>query len=234
MKNTIILCSTNRSIHDQTRLSIQEGRVAGARYIETHGCADVSLARNVGLSQVHAAMQRPELAGIDTLVMVDDDMVFTLETVNALVAHARSTGIAASAMYATTLGTLAGSKWKGHEGRWLTGLGLLAVPMKEIDRLAAVSPRFKLYGPNELVAFTWSTPDEGEWWSEDYTLCKRLGGVALLPVVAGHLKTIPLLPDDVTVERIRAGENLPDFAAETAGVPPVVATLGDDREAVSS
>jgi len=144
--------------------------------------------------------------------MVDDDMLFTVEQAQELIDHARTTGVPASAMYATTAGTLAATRAKvadpSERPRWYTGLGLMAVPAWRLLELALRSERFKIWDDREHIGFTWSKAEGGEYWSEDYTLCKRFGGVHLLPIGVGHLKTIPIYPDETTITAIREGRRL--------------------------
>ncbi len=220
MKRTIVLISHNRPIQEGTRQCLGQLTHAGAAYLAQSGCADVALARSVALTAAcHTLRQLNEhhLSSItrDTVLMVDDDMVFTLDQVQQLVTHARETGVAASAMYATTLGTLAATRLKraehdaGAEQRWCTGLGLIAIPARLLLELERDSEPFIFTNDRRThTAFTWSKAEGGEWWSEDYTFCRRLGGVHLLPIGVGHLKTIPIYPDDETIAAIAEGRRL--------------------------
>jgi hypothetical protein len=235
MKKTIVLCTTNRNIHEQTRQCLYALIRAGAGYMETNGCADVTLARNIALSAVYEATREPLVREKrDMLLMVDDDMIFDVATAQAVVDSARATGVAASAMYATTAATLAACRLTlvladgdpGYEQLWMTGLGLIAIPLSRLEELAVRSPRFKFGAEKEYVAFTSSTCENGAWFSEDFTLCKELGGVHLLPVCAGHMKTIPLWPDETTVHRIRTGQRL-DETDKLQTLPKIVDVLTD-------
>ncbi len=179
----------------------------------------------------------------DTFLMVDDDMLFTPEHAQILINHSRTHQRPASAMYATLHGTIAASPFHDHPAdddktiallraanvqpqRWVAGLGLLAIPVALLLELEAKQPKFKFPDLTQEgrplidnTAFTSSGAMNGEWWSEDYTLCRNLGGVHLLPMAVGHLKTIPIYPDEETVRRIRDGERLGDK-------PPVVERRG--------
>lgn len=225
MKQTIIVCSSNRPIQDQTRQAIEELERHGAQLLLQTGSADVAFARNMALSGAlrFAVTANKELAvsathpgterraPFDTILMVDDDMVFSLEQAQTLLAHARKTGFAASAMYATMRGSLAATRLYTPPAmvqRWLVGLGLLAIPFPALQELARRSRVFEAFG-TEHVEFTWSAALGDCWCAEDYTLCRRLGGVHLLPVAVGHMKTIPIYPDAETIECIRKGRRLP-------------------------
>lgn len=251
MKKTILVISHNRPIQDGTREALAVLTRAGAPLVTQRGCADVALARCMALSaacdtirnlntQVKESWQnfhshthglgcgenqtacpeRPTRTEFDVVLMIDDDMLFTLEQAAELVTHARETGVPASAMYATTEGRLAAGKLPGME-RWYTGLGLLAIPAALLLKLEADSPSFPLKN-GVFTAFTSSSCHDGKWFSEDFELCRRLGGVHLLPMAVGHLKTIPIYPDETTVALVRAGKPLPESltAAELDAIEP--------------
>lgn len=216
MQNTIVVVSTNREMQSVTRNCISQMRRAGAQYVEQTGCSDVALARCLSLSGACNALRMLNAQGngrsFDTFLMVDDDMQFEIEQAQELINHSRSHVVPASAVYATVQGTIAASPMDhGLHARqlWKTGLGLLAVPASLVLALEKRAPKFELTN-GIFTAFTSSGPDgEGQWWSEDFTLCKALGGVHLLPIAVGHLKTIPLFPDDETIKAIRNGVPLP-------------------------
>lgn len=230
MKRTIVLLSHNRPIQDKTRECINALTRAGGAFLVQSGCADVALARSFALTSACNTLRQlneqnarrmppanihPSAEALwkpppprDTVLMVDDDMVFTVDQAQELVTHARATGIAASAIYATTLATVAATRLPAlGPDRWLTGLGLLAIPSQLLLELERDSESFTLYDQTH-TAFTWSRAEGGAWMSEDYTLCKRLGGVHLLPIGVGHLKTFPIYPDEETIASIRDGRPL--------------------------
>ncbi len=233
MNRTVIAISYNRHMQEGTRACLMALMKAGAQLVQQTGSADVALARNMALTMALRSLvtlnraraeQRPP-ANIhpaaeaqweaeplyDTVLMVDDDMVFTLDQAQELVTHARETGVGASAMYATMNGTLAATRLftpPPEQQRWLVGLGLLAIPGALLQKVAKASPSFDIHGEQQ-AEFTWSATMRGRWYSEDYTLCRRLGGVHLLPIAVGHLKTIPLYPAEETVTCIAEGRRLP-------------------------
>ncbi len=214
MKNTIIVCSSNRAVQEKTRVAIENLCAHGAELIWQTGSADVAFARNMALTGALRCVAthnetREEL--IDVVLMVDDDMEFSLDQAQELVTHARTTGVAVSAMYATMMGTLAATRVytpPGERQRWLAGLGLLAIPFHLVREVARRSELFHSHG-EERVEFTWCAAHNGEWFAEDYTLCRRLGGVHLLPMGVGHLKVVPVYPDAETIRRIANNERLP-------------------------
>lgn len=206
MQSTMIVCSYNRPMQEGTRAVFQRLTRSGAAYVSQTGSADVALARNIALTGALRSIRSiASRAGTWVILMVDDDMTFTEEQAQVVVDEARRTGVACAAMYATTKGTLAASRLApvpGQRQRWLAGLGLLAIPLPLLLDVEARSTVFELDdGPH--TEFTWSACDDGKWYSEDYLLCRRLGGVYLLPVGVGHLKTVPLYPDQQTIDAIR-------------------------------
>lgn len=220
MKNTIVVVSTNRDMQRATRERIGQMQHAGAQYVEQTGCSDVALARCLALTGACNALRLLNKEGnvstargpFDTLLMVDDDMAFTLDQAQELINHTRAFAVPASAAYATLQGTLAASPiddGKFARQLWKTGLGLIAVPASLLLALEKRLPKFELLS-GTYSAFTSSgIGDDGAWWSEDFTLCARLGGVNLLPIAVGHLKTIPIYPDEETIQAIRNGVPLP-------------------------
>lgn len=216
MKNTIVVLSTNRETQRVTRERIAQMRRVGAQYVEQSGCADVALARCISLTGACNALRmlnaQQDGRQFDTILMVDDDMQFELDQVQELINHTRAHNTPASAAYATMHGTLAASPIdEGYFARqlWKTGLGLIAIPATLLLMLEKKSQKFELRnGTYSEFTHSRARPD-GAWWSEDYTLCERLGGVHLLPIAVGHLKTIPIFPDDQTIASIRNGVPLP-------------------------
>ena len=222
MNRTIVAMSCNRSMQERTRYCVQNLCNAGAQFSLQTGSADVALARNMcltmalrGLTTINRERLRlPDWQDVplfDTVLMVDDDMEFTLEQAQELVTHARETGVPASAMYGTLNGTLAATRLftpPPAPQLWVVGLGLLAIPSSKLAELAKASPSFDIHGETQ-AEFTWSGVVHGRWYSEDYMLTRRLGGVHLLPIPVGHLKTIPLYPAPETVACIREGKRLP-------------------------
>jgi hypothetical protein len=225
MKSTIVICSYNRPVQAQTQALIDQMTKMGAAYVPQTGSADVTLARNFALTGACAALRklnemiaeasakgRVNRPNYDTFLMVDDDMLFEIDQAQELINYTRKTGMPASALYATMHGSVAAMPIEtpiGERQLWLSGLGLLAIPAWRILKLEETSERFtSLHG--KQVAFTSSSTRGGKWYSEDFELCSRLGGVHVLPMAVGHLKTIPIYPDEETVRRVRDGEFLPD------------------------
>ena len=255
MDRTLIVCPSHRGVELQTQKCLVECQQHGARLVSLSGIADVALARNEALT---LALGRQENA--DICLLIDDDMVFQLSAVRKLVSLARQTGGVWSGAYATIDGKLAATRfdWDGkrNDGLWMVGLGFCAVPFQKLQTLAAelgvvTGPQGKL-----IVPFCQSgvvVPEHDKiprWCSEDYWLCRALGGVRLAPyVAAGHLKTVPLWPDEPTLERLAKSQPLswepeplpepepeldhaPAAAAPTTETTPAPAELEPAPEAV--
>ncbi len=220
MRSTIVVCSYNRPIQAQTQSVIDAMTRHGAAF--THRWDFGRLTQPlVSEAEVKRGQWYPGsdayffTVDYDTVLMVDDDMLFELDQAQELINYTRKNAVPASALYATITGGIAAMPMPGkvtlpgEKGLWLAGLGLLAIPAWMLLRLEAESETFvTLQGTKR--AFTSSTCREGRWYSEDFELCHRLGGVHLLPIAIGHLKTIPIYPDDETVRKVTAGIALPE------------------------
>lgn len=204
MKNTIVLLSTNRAIERRTEACIETAQGAGAAYLPHTGApADVACARNIGFSFACETLRSH--TDRDVVLCVDDDMEFSLETAQELVDTARREGVGAGAVYATVARTVAAGPMKGVPGRFECGLGLLALPAHALLKLERESESFEM-AARVYSEFTWCCAEDGLWIGEDYRLCRRLGGVLLLPLPAGHIKKQTLWPDAATLEAVRRGD----------------------------
>lgn len=189
------ICTSHRSPFPQTQKCLQE--LPFPHSVIT-GISDTALARNVAFS---TALRASEKDGYDSFLFVDDDMVFEALDAKTLLSVSNELKRPTSAIYLTNANAPAmccqhkDSDWQ--KCLWLTGLGLLAVPAPSLRQLAAESERLSTpYG--EIFAFTWSGPYKGEWSPEDYTFCRRLGGVHVAPIRAGHIKPTPIqVPDQM-------------------------------------
>jgi hypothetical protein len=215
VKSLIVLVSSNREINPSTAACITKLQREGASYVVQRGSSDVALARNLALSQAYDLLAEPRF---DAVLMVDDDMLFETAQAAELVAHVRKTKHAASAVYATSGKTTACTrdpetiaKLNGQLapcGAWLAGCGFLAIHREALQRVAYNSETFHWNG-RECRAFTKTHVLNGRWWSEDYWLSLRLGGVDVLPMAVGHIKLCPIYPNDDTLALIARGAALP-------------------------
>jgi hypothetical protein len=208
MKHVLVLTSSNRLMEHQTTVAVQELVNRGAGHIEQRDTGDVSLARNLALSMACQALQN---GPHEAVLMIDDDMVFTPEQAEALVTHALSREVAASACYVLSDGRLAATHLSGD--RWLTGLGFLAIPRSLLLAVASRATRFRAHRGSKdwVVEFTRSCADlvmdgEPHWDPEDYRFTRQLGGCELLPIAVGHVKKRVLLPDHTKLSAFIAEE----------------------------
>jgi len=212
VKNTLVVMTTNRTPVPEFEQMIAALRAAGAAYLPCPGWTDVARGRSVALSSACDVL-RQHVGRADVVLMMDDDMAMEPAGAQMLVSAARLSGEPCSAVYATAEiregqhGQLAGTRLEGQPGRWLMGLGCLAIPAGVLLELERTSEPFALEQPGaapiQYREFTWSRADGGRWVSEDYRLCLRLGGVRLLPIPCGHKKAIMLWPDDATLAEVR-------------------------------
>ncbi len=212
MKSTLIVTSSNRHMEQTTLDAIDGMKRAGAYHVRQTQTADVTFARCHALTMAcNAIREVAKNHPLDVVLMVDDDMEFSLESACALAQFAREKQRPASALYVGINRRACACRWKlDGEGKqlYLVGLGLLAIPVPLLFEVEQVSPRFK-FGTaegekfGELVEFCTSGNREGLWLSEDFSLCERLGGVYLPGVEAGHRKTISIWPSATTLEELR-------------------------------
>lgn len=205
MRGVIVVYSTNRPVERETYATLLALGKAGADIIEQVGSPDVVLARNVALNLVVERLWQDSER--DVVFMVDDDMIFPLELAQDLVDAARATGDPVSACYVDTRGRIAAQPY--HDGKFLVGLGCLAVPAKKLLDLFKRSRKLEIHGALDMREFTWSGRSEEaiEYVTEDFRLCMRLGGARLLPLPAGHIKKRVLFPTQEGMEKFLATAN---------------------------
>lgn len=206
MENVLFACATHRDLDFRTYESVKK---CAAPIVTARGISGLGLARNITLD---ATLKAAEGTSIETVLMLDDDMVFTPEDAAFLVEASRKYGMPVSAMYALSDGNLAASPIpKSSPGpsdlpwtcqRWMTGLGLVAIPIARLRDLKTRSET--LIAREPMTAFTWEgSGHDGYWYGEDMRLCRRLGGVLLAPVPVGHVKARVLYPDTEAVELVK-------------------------------
>lgn len=192
-EKVLIVVSTNRGVSNQTRVCIEALRAKGAQYIEQQGCSDVALARNIALSQ---AVQ--ELKGIETVLMIDDDVIFTVGDAEKIITSSQGKKLPTGGCVVTAHGKFSGKPLT--KNKWLTGLSFLAVPANMLLELASRSKVVQL-NDTSCYIFTWCGVEDKSWMGEDYRLLQRLGGAQILPVRIGHLKLIPMWPAEEGQEK---------------------------------
>lgn len=179
------------------------------------GLADLAGGRSWLLSR---CLESSEQQGRTCILCIDDDMVFTPAHAKQLVEYALEHNVGTSAMYPTAEGRLAATRYPVKRGnvtveRFKVGLGFCAVPVKLLQSVRDSFPGAATYTENGWIyPFCESRArydrEPAEWVAEDYDFSEKLGGVVLLPIAVGHLKTVPLYADQVTMDRIANGEPL--------------------------
>ena len=205
MNRVLVVRSSNRPIPLECAASVHALEAAGAGVVDQTGSAEVSLARNLALSRALDVLRKPEARPFDLVLMVDDDMVFAMRAAELVVAHARATGLPASACYALANGSIPFERLPG--GRFMGGLGFVAVPVAVLASLATRSSVVTTDSGEAFWEFTSSASEAREdgtrrWLPEDYRLTRELGGVDLLPIAIGHLKAKVVMPDRATFEAL--------------------------------
>lgn len=215
MKNTVIVLITHRAAVDGTKSCIEKLQQEGAVLIHAKGHADLSCGRSCEITR---AMDYLVGKGADpkesVVLFLDDDMHFTKEQAQTLVDYVRTTGRPGSGVYGGSNGRLCASNKSGIE--WEVGMGFMACRLDHLIRIAEGLSRLRLeLYPDERGIVPFSRSGEhptapGRWTSNDYWFCRELGGVDLLPLSIGHYKQIPIFPDDETVRKVIAKEDLGD------------------------
>jgi hypothetical protein len=193
MKQLLIVMASNRPLpNEELFRSLASFTARGTSIIRRMGVTDVALARNISLTLAHNVLQQGQH---NMVLMLDDDMVFTDDHVIEVLKQAYESGRPTSACYVMAGGQLVA---KRKDGKWLTGLGFLAIPAKVLLKLADSSETFRCPIDEardlNVIKFTESRIVKGEWQGEDYTLCERLGGVNLARVGVGHMKQQVIMP----------------------------------------
>lgn len=181
------------------------------------GCSDVALARNrLFTSALDHCDKHPN---VDQILCIDDDMIWEPHVPLQLVEVARQTGRPASAVYANIGGRIAAAQLEGLEpdrlGRptWLVGLGFCVIPVAALRVVAANLERCSV-SDGTVIPFCTKGPQHkpggGYYWeSEDFSISRRLGGVQLEALEVGHVKRLPIWPNQETIEAIANGQPLP-------------------------
>ena len=206
MDNVIITVASRGGISRQFSKAIEALEPRAIVCID--GVSDVTLARNIQLTECEKFWENA-----DTVLMLDDDIVIhdsdAQDKLRRLVAHSVESRVASSGLYVDKTGFPTCSILRTDNNKlWVTGLGVLAVPVSLLSELKKhvknVTMRDRL-----LTCYTASHAEfnqhanEYQWMSEDFTLTNRLGGVHLFPELSfAHNKTMPLSPSPNTIETL--------------------------------
>lgn len=201
-----VLCTSHRGPTAVTQGCFAQLASAGWPVHIMAGQADLALARNRHLT---SAVERWPAEKGHVLLLVDDDMEFSVRDAEIVCERAARLSVAQTGIYVTGARTYALGRM---HSAWVAGLGFLAVPMVRLHQLARRSQRV-MWSGEMVIAFTWCGPDGlglpsqerlSTWVSEDYRLCDRLGGVGVVEEVQlGHVKHTPIYPpEQINLEAI--------------------------------
>jgi hypothetical protein len=201
VKKTLIVVATHRGETWQTTESIK--RTGCESLLFLRGCPDQSKARSMAIDQ---GLEATEGTPIDTFLLLDDDMVFEPGPIQELVDHSRLHKDCCSAVAVGAAGQVCAKPLEqlvllpGEPTRWLTGLACLAVPRV---RLLWLRERLPNVGGITEWCRSGAHPDfPNQWLGNDFWFCHHFGGVRLLQVPVGHMKTVPLWPDARTLREV--------------------------------
>lgn len=202
MKDVLVVVSSNNGVEPETRMCIDKLREEGASYIEQQGTSDVAMARNIALTLACAELKKAP--SLNTVLMIDDDMHFTLEDAKAVTSAAKDCAVSGVAITSKRM-------FAHHpisKTRWAGGLFFLAIPRAILLDLSERSKVVEIRGAEgnwPCTVFTWTGAEDRRWVGEDIRLSSRLGGVQLAPIPIGHLKKQALyFGEPGQIEEIRA------------------------------
>lgn len=199
MEKTIIVSVTRNGPGSQTQGCIEAlGCPSIAKFV---GMSNLPKARSIAFDEV---LKATEGAPLDTVLCLDDDMVFEKKQIVGLVELSRTRGEPVSAVALSQAGIVAA---RPHEPRvtrvrkrWLTGMSCMAIPLA---RLRAVAAELRTVGGVREWCLTGEHPRlPGEWIGEDMWFCLHFDGVELAPIGVGHLKQTAIWPDEATLRQI--------------------------------
>lgn len=215
MKHALLVTIAGADISKTTRDCIQRCANRGASVVQRVGVSDVAYGRSLILTEVYDLLKGNQHHDSRdwVVVLIDSDMEFMPSDVQSLVHAARETDLPASGVYATRTGYMAAGY---RDGVWECGLGFFAFQTCHLHTLATKLKRLDCGYEFGVFPFCQSgvhPSRPGHFTTEDFWLCRELATRAaappkLHPIRAGHLKTVPLYPDDTTIERVRRGEML--------------------------
>lgn len=201
-KTIALLCCTRYGVRAETQQCIRALVNRGVRDLVLDGLTDVALARNCALTA--AAELTRQHRDIVMWLLVDDDMLWTVEAAERVISAALDSGRPTSGVYITNTGVPTVSPAK--DGRPVrTGLGFFALPTQRLLQLYDESPERQGVGGNRFHVFVQCglyPAGALPWCSEDHWLCERLGNVDVEPVAVTHLRVAQLQPDAATVAHV--------------------------------
>lgn len=190
VEGTLVLCVTYTRPTEETEACLEALELDGGAIVRVTGGANICRARSVAFDRALAVMQAEHDDVFDTVLCVDGDVTFAPKQARAAVLVSIEQRAPVAAPYVLRDGAWCCRPWR--EGRWLAGLGFLAVPRALLEQRAAeLAP----LGGIRPWCLTGEHPElPGEWTGEDFWFCLHWGGAVVLPSPVGHVKPVPLVP----------------------------------------
>lgn len=174
--------------------------------IKVVGCSDVAQARNVQLNRALGAANKRE--GIDSVLMLDDDMCLSFSDVEKLKLLADKARCVAFGMYCDAQGRPC--FMRTQKGPFLAGLGAWCIPIQALRDVSEDRQYCDQENGEPFLAFTESRPVDIDgkfrWLSEDYFLSVVMDshGWPLIPgPIVGHRKNVALYLDESVAQAVR-------------------------------
>src|SRR5262245_29256230 len=188
MKNTCILIVTKDGLEPKTMLSVMA--LQCPNLIVLDGCSNLCKARSEAFDVVLSSAA----PHFDTILCVDDDMVFEISDATRIIEHSRRLNEPVSACAVTGDARPAAVAYKD---KTLTGLAFMAIP---VERLRNAQMKLLPLRSGSRTITPWCLTGErpelpGVWLGEDYWFCLHFGGVQLdSNTRVGHIKPQVLYP----------------------------------------
>jgi hypothetical protein len=204
MQKTLIVIVTHRTICQETSDSVAALQCPSVLIVR--GIPDQSKARSLAFDKALEATAVGKATCIDTILALDDDMVFGSQVIQSLVDHSRETQHCCSTVAVNAEGKLCARPLPqlvlvpGNPTLWLTGLACMAIPR---TRMARIQERLPVTAGIHEWCRSGAHPDyPDEWLPNDFWFCQLWQGVLLLPLAVGHMKPTAIWPDERMVREV--------------------------------
>lgn len=158
---------------------------AGAAFVQKSGTSCVCTARNIALTEaLDKCIDRK------TMLLIDDDIIPNIEQVSELVSLSQQHDLPYSGRYVLADGSL--SLLRVSKDRWYAGLGFIAIPTHSLQAVAG--KKVRISDTIRIYPLCTAGADGDDWYTDDFSLCKKLGGVVVANIDVAHRKPIELFP----------------------------------------
>lgn len=184
----LILCPSRGGLESSRCMaSVRRCLELGARVETVEGCSDQVGARNILFSRGLAA------ADTDVLLLLDDDVEFSVDDARTLCEHSLRCNDAVTGVYQLANGQVAIEPLDAKPGRYLSGLGFMAVARENLATVASGMPVVQVGKTGQkwplLCAIAARPMDDGtlRYTPIDHWFCLTMGGVLVNPdVIVAH------------------------------------------------